>query len=314
MRIVATAAVPPVAHRAFAPLGTIEVNEGPDAVVGAEVLLLRGQRVDRSDIERAADLKVIARTGVGVDNVDVTAATEARVPIVFAPSVGTRPVAEGALTLILAAVKRLGELGSVLRENRWSERYELENLDLHGLTLGIVGYGSIGREVGRLARAVGMEPLACDPHLDAGEVDGVPLLSLEEVVTRCDVLSLHCPLTAETRGFVDEGLLARMKPGAIFVNTARGELVASDEVLIEALESGQLRGVALDVFEREPPAATSPLLADPRVVCSPHTIGLTRTWNDLVFESLAADVARLLRGETPVNLIDPAALGRDLVQ
>lgn len=308
MRIVATATVPPAAHRAFAPLGPIQVNEGAGAIHDAEVLLLRNQRVTRSDIARARSLRIIARTGSGVDNIDVEAATEAGIPIVFAPSAGTRPVAEGTFALILAAVKRLGELRAVLVEDRWSDRYDVEALDFEGLALGIVGYGAIGREVGRLAKAVGMELLVCDPCFRGSLVDGAPLVSLAELASGCDVLSLHCPLTPETKGLIDEEIIGLMKPGSIFVNTARGQLVSSEQILIDGLRSGRLRGIALDVFEHEPPLASDQLLADSRVICSPHTIGLTRGWNKQVFDSLAADVGRVLSGEAPLNVVDPAAL------
>ncbi len=276
------------------------------------MLIVRAERLTEADLGRAGKLRVIARTGVGVDNIDVAAATRMGIPVVFAPGAGVRPIAEGAMALILAAAKRLGELGAVLRQDLWPTRYALEPLDLKGATLGIVGFGRIGREVAKLAASFGMRILACDPIAEPAVLDGdgvgVEFVDLPDLMKAADVVSLHCPLTDETRGMIDAEAMASMKPGAILVNVARGGVVASDQVLIDALERGQLSGLGLDVFEQEPPAPDSPLLVDPRVICTPHTIGLTRQWNQRVFSSLAADVTRVLAGQEPQHLANPAAL------
>lgn len=302
--VYATAPVPPSAERAFAEIGPIQVlRSGWPDLPRAEVLLVRGEEVDAATIERAESLRVIARTGSGLDNVDVEAAQARGIPVIYAPSAGARPVAEGAIALIMAAMKRVGELRQVLREGTWPERYQVEILDLEGSTLGIVGYGRIGREVAELARRLGMNVIAHDPEAAqrsaSPEVEFLPLLALME---RSDVVSLHCPLTAATRGLVDRSVLAAAKRGAIFVNVARGEIVAGDDLLYQALCEGLLSAIALDVFAEEPPAADSPLLADPRVIASPHSIGLTRAWNDRVFSALAADVERFLAGAAPENV------------
>jgi D-3-phosphoglycerate dehydrogenase len=312
VRIVATADVPPVAHRAFASLGEIVVDETHTgrALAGAEVLIVRGTRIDADALERASRLRAIARTGAGYDNVDVAAATRSGVPIVYAPGVGSQPIAEGALALILAATKRLRELGEVVQARGWASRYAVMGLDLDGACLGVVGLGAIGERVARLCGALGMRVIACDPARNGASVDGVELVPLAELVARADVITLHCGLTDSTRGLVDRALLSRVKPGAVLVNVARGEIVESEDALADALVDGRLSAVALDVFPTEPPELRHRLYADPRVICTPHAVGLTRRWNEDVFRALAAGVESVLNGHRPPNLLNPEAMMR----
>jgi D-3-phosphoglycerate dehydrogenase / 2-oxoglutarate reductase len=304
VRIVATAPVPPVGRDAFAELGEIEVN-GPHDLGGAEILIVRATPLDAESIESAAGLRVIARTGAGYDNLDVAAATQAGIPIVYAPSVGTGPVAEGTIALMLAAAKRLGELGAIVSTD-WDARYDVMGLDLEGACAGVVGLGAIGRRVASLCEALGMSVVAHDP---ATSSSGFELVSLEGLVETADIITLHCALTDETRGLIDRALLDRVKPGAIFVNAARGALVHSEDVLADALATGRLSAVALDVHPSEPPRTSHRLYGDPRVICTPHTVGLTRRWNEEVFTALAAGVTAVLAGGRPPNLLNPDALG-----
>jgi D-3-phosphoglycerate dehydrogenase / 2-oxoglutarate reductase len=309
VRIVATAEVPPVAREAFAPLGEIQVDgETGCALTEAEVLIVRGARVDGALIEGAASLRAIARTGAGYDNLDVAAATRRGIPIVYAPDVGSRPVAEGTLALMLAAAKRLRELGELVHTAAWASRYEVVGLDLQGACLGIVGLGSIGRRVATLCEALGMRVIAHDPAPARRDGAGIELVSLAELAARADVISLHCSLTEATRGLVDRAFLSRVKPGAVLVNVARGEMVESEDVLAEALVSGRLSAVALDVHPSEPPEVGHRLYRDPRVICTPHAVGLTRRWNEEVFNALARGVQSVLAGERPPNLLNPEVL------
>jgi D-3-phosphoglycerate dehydrogenase / 2-oxoglutarate reductase len=315
MKIFATAPVPPVANAAFRSLGAIEVagdrNGGAVGLAGAEVLLVRGTRVDAEMIAAAPRLRIIARTGAGYDGVDIAAATARGIPVLYAPQAGSVPVAEGAFALMLAAAKRLGELGGMVRAGDWSRRYEVDVADLHGATLGIVGFGSIGQEVARVADAFGMSVVAADPAFAPSELLGfVEPVSLDRLAAVADVISLHCALTAETRGLVDRRFLARVKRGAILVNVARGAIVESEDLLLEALEDGSLSAVALDVFTDEPPDPDHPLLAHPRVVCTPHSVGLTARWNTSVFTTLSKSIAQVLRGEMPEHVVNPEALER----
>jgi D-3-phosphoglycerate dehydrogenase len=311
VRIVATADVPAQAREAFAPLGEIVVDGARDSRVlaEAEVLILRGTRLDAELLDRAGRLRAVARTGAGYDNVDVAAATRRRVPIVYAPGVGSQPVAEGAVALILAAAKRLRELGAVVHGGAWTTRYDVVGLDIEGACLGIVGLGAIGRRVAGLCSSLGMHVVAHDPAADGSTAAGIELVSLAELVARADVISLHCALTAATRGLVDRTLLSHVKPGAILINVARGEVVESEDVLADALAAGRLSAVALDVFPTEPPKPEHRLYADPRVICTPHAVGLTRRWNEEVFRVLADGVQSVLAGERPGNLLNPEALG-----
>lgn len=308
-RILVTAPIPARAALLLGELGEVVVSSGEllREVVSADVLVVRGERVDADCIRAGAQLRAIARTGSGVDNVDVAAATAAGIPVVNAPVAGTEPVAEGTWALITAAAKRLGELRAYIEQDRWAERYALECLDLRGATLGVVGFGAIGAEVARLGTAFGMKVLAHDPafapHPGGIAVEPVSLATLFE---RADVISLHCPLNDATRGLVDRVLLQRTQRVPILVNASRGAVVESDELLLEALAEGWLSAVALDVFETEPLSPENPLLDDPRVICTPHSIGLTRQWNERVFSSLRGDIAKVLAGELPRFLVNPA--------
>jgi D-3-phosphoglycerate dehydrogenase / 2-oxoglutarate reductase len=310
VRIVATDDVPAVAREAFAPLGEIVVDPEPNGGVlaRAEVLILRGAALDAALFDRMRWLRAIARTGAGYDNLDVDAATRRGVPILYAPGVGSQPIAEGTVALMLAAAKRLRELGDVVHRTAWDSRYEVVGLDIEGACLGIVGLGAIGTRVALLGTALGMRVIAHDPAAETQAVPNVPLVSLPELVARADVLSLHCALTEDTRGLVDAALLAQVKPGAVLVNVARGEIVADEDVLADALVSGRLSAVALDVFPTEPPVSGHRLYADPRVICTPHAVGLTRRWNEEVFHTLAAGVQSVLEGKRPANLLNPEAL------
>jgi D-3-phosphoglycerate dehydrogenase / 2-oxoglutarate reductase len=311
VRIVATAEVPAVARRAFAPLGEIAVRSAETAPeLRPEILIVRGTPLDADTVGRLRHLRVIARTGAGFDNVDVEAATRLGIPIVYAPRVGSRPIAEGAVALVLAAAKRLRQLGLVVQDREWDARYRVPVLDIEGACLGIVGFGAIGRHVARLSLGLGMQVIAHDPAIDQLRDSGVEIVPLEELLERADVITLHCELTEQTRGLVDRRLLARLKPGAILVNVARGQIVESEDALADALVSGRLSAVALDVFPCEPPNPGHRLYSDPRVICTPHAVGLTFDWNDEVFHCLARDVQRVLLGELPPNVLNPRALTR----
>jgi D-3-phosphoglycerate dehydrogenase / 2-oxoglutarate reductase len=312
VRILATAEVPAAGRRLLADLGTLEISRGAlvQEASDADVLLVRGERVDGPTIDAARRLRVIARTGAGVDNVDIDAATARGVPVINAPAAGTAPVAEGTWALILAAAKRLGELRACLEEDRWPQRYTIEGLDLRGATLGIVGLGSIGREVARVGEAFGMKVLGADAKLpdDASLDVAVQRTDVEELVRGSDVVTLHCDLNDSTRGLINRRLLQRAERRPILINAARGGVVDGDDLLLEALDRGWLSAVGLDVFASEPLPPDSLLLRDARVICTPHSIGLTRQWNERVFGSLADDIRAILAGDPPRNIVNPEVL------
>jgi D-3-phosphoglycerate dehydrogenase / 2-oxoglutarate reductase len=289
--IVATGPVHPVAEEILGPIST---GDWRAQLAEAEALIVRGDAVVTAvEIASAPKLRVIGRSGVGIDNVDLAAAAERGIPVVIAPGAAARAVAEGALALALALLKRLPELGAAVRAGDWAARDRIDLPDIDGATMGIVGYGRIGRELGDLARALGMHVLAHDPLVDEAATP------LDVLFANADAVSLHAPLTEETRGLVGPDLLAQAKRGLVFVNTARGALVSSLDDLLAALESGRLGGVGLDVFDEEPPDPSHPLFAHPRVLVTPHALGLTRGAREAVFRAMAEGVAAALRGEPP---------------
>ena len=251
--------------------------------------------VDAELFDRAPRLRVVARTGVGVDLVDLEAATARGVTVVVTPGSGTRAVAEGVLALALHLVKRLGPLTDLVRDGRWSERGQVAVGDLDGATIGIVGYGRIGRRVGELGAAFGMRVLAHDPF--SPPPPGVDCPNLGALAAASDVLTLHAPLTDQTRHLVDEAFLARVRSEAVLVNCGRGGLLDLDATLA-ALRAGRLAGVGLDVFDPEPPPH-HPLFDHPDVVLTPHLMGLTRRATAATFADAARGISDVLAGRQP---------------
>jgi D-3-phosphoglycerate dehydrogenase len=312
--IIATGPVFPPAPDLLAGLGELVVapsgaEEALIPLVGDAVALLvrGGSRVTARVIESAPSLRVIGRSGVGVDEIDVAAATRRGIPVVVTPEAGAQAVAEGAFALMLALAKRLRELDAAVRERRWADRDALELGDLDGETLGVVGYGRIGRRVAALGAAFGMEVIAADPYADA---DDVELVALPDLFARSRFVSLHAPLTAETHGLVHASLLDRLPKGAILVNLARGGLVRSLDDLLAALESGRLASVGLDVFEHEPPDLSHALFRHPNVLVSPHALGMSRRARERIFREVAAGIAAVLRGERPATVANPELYDR----
>jgi len=272
---------------------------GPEELAAAEGAIARADAVvDAALLARAPRLRVVARTGVGVDLVDVPAASARGIAVVITPGSGTRAVAEGVLAHVLHLVKRLAPLTRLVRDGGWADRGRIPVGDLDGATVGIVGYGRIGRRVGELAAAFGMRVLAHDPVSPPPAEVACP--DLGELAGAADVLTLHAPLTEATHHLVDAGLLARVRPGAVLVNCGRGGLLDLDAALA-ALESGRLAGVGLDVFDPEPPPH-HPLFDHPDVVLTPHLMGLTRRATAATFAAAARGVGDVLAGRRPAAL------------
>ncbi|GBD31678.1 D-3-phosphoglycerate dehydrogenase [bacterium HR33] len=248
----------------------------PGALRDAHALVVRSEtRVTRELLEAAPELKVVARAGIGVDNIDVEAATWRGIAVLNAPAGNTVSAAEHAIGLLLALVRRIPWADRSMRCGEW-DRQRFQGIELRGKTLGIVGLGRIGAHVATLARGFGMRLLAHDPHITEARARelGAELVSLEELLQRADVVTLHLPLTPETRNLLDAKRLALMKPTAVLINAARGGLV-DEQALLEALEKGKLAGAALDVFETEPLPPDSPLRKAERVILTPHLAGST---------------------------------------
>lgn len=233
------------------------------------LIVRSGTRVTKEVIAAGRQLRVIARAGVGVDNVDVAAATRRGILVVNTPEGSTIAAAEHTMALLLALARRIPAACASLARGAW-ERERFVGTELYGKTLGIIGLGKIGGEVARRASAFGMRVLAYDPYIseDRAKRIGAELVGWEEILARSDFLTLHVPLTHQTRHLLNREALGRMKPGAYLVNCARGGIV-DEGALLEFLDCGHLAGAALDVFEREPPG-DSPLVTHPRVVATPH--------------------------------------------
>jgi D-3-phosphoglycerate dehydrogenase len=313
-RIVATGRVLPVMHEILGRFAPIEFASSTDEeslvamTKGTIGLIVRGVvPISRRVIEAATDLRVIGRTGVGYDNVDISAATERGIPVVFAPGAGARAVAEGTLMLLLALAKRLLELDQKTRAGEWLARDTMATGDLYGSVLGVIGLGRIGSEVVRLARAFGMQVIACDPAVgeQATEKLGVKLVSLETLLSSADFISIHASLNHKTQGLLDADRLRLVKHGAILVNVARGGLLASLDVLDEALESGKLSAVGLDVYPIEPPDVSHPIFRRLNVLCTPHCMGLSAKASQATFVMVGQGMAEVLEGGSPENVANP---------
>jgi D-3-phosphoglycerate dehydrogenase len=246
------------------------------AARGADAILIRTSRLSAAAIEAAPHLKIVSRHGVGYDNVDLAALNARRIPLAVVGSVNAVSVAEHTFFLLLATVKRGFAYDRATRQGPWEFRNSLESRELAGKTLVVVGYGRIGREVATRALAFGMRVVAYDPYVDRLP-PGSPVElvgDLDAALPEADAVSLHVPLTAETRLLFDRVRLARLKPSAVLLCTARGGLI-DEAALAEALARGRLAAAGLDVFAEEPPPQGHPLFALPNVVLSPHAASLT---------------------------------------
>lgn len=269
----------------------------------ARALVVRNRTQVTSEVlARAPALEVVARAGVGLDNIDMAAADGRGVVVVAAVGANAQSVGEHALALALALARDIGGHDRRARNGEWERAAGAE---LAGRTWAVLGLGATGRATARLAAGVGMSVVGHDPFLSAdAALDGVPvdrLDSLEATLGRADVVSLHLAASDRTRNLVDDAFLAAMRPGAYLVNVARGELVDED-ALLAALEAGALGGAALDVRAVEPPG-DSRLSSHPRVVSTPHVAGITGAAQARVVEMIAADVARVLAGHDAVYAV-----------
>lgn len=283
---------------------TVDVCTGTplDEIALTEGLVVRSAtRVTRDLIAAAPALKVIGRAGAGVDTIDLKAASERGIAVLNVPGGNSISAAEHTLALLLALVRRVVPADASLRAGRW-QRSHFEGTELHGKTLGLIGYGRVGREVATRALAFGMQVIATDPVAPPDPpVERVPLPHLLE---RADVVSLHTALTPETRGVIDAAALTRMKRGALLLNVARGGLVRLDAVLA-ALQSGQLGGAGLDVFDPEPPQLGQ-LAELEQVVLTPHLGASTAEAQWRCAVEIAEDIDRFARGEAPVGKVEVA--------
>ena len=312
--IMITGPVGDVVDRELSPFGelvvTPDIEEGTFVRLAADAVAIvcRGEaRITRPVIEAAPGLQVIGRTGVGVDSIDLAAASARGIPVINTPGANARSVAEGALTFTLVLLKEVFHWDRQVRAGNWAARYELITRDLEDTVLGIVGFGNIGRTLASLALPLGLKVVVSDPFVSAEDARaaGVTLLPLEELLAQADVVSLHATLTPETEGLIDAATLALMKPDAVLINLGRGGLIDGLDILHRALESGRLRAVALDTFEPEPPDLGHPIFRHERCICSPHVLGLTPGAMQRIYVSMAQDMAAVLGGRRPRYCVNP---------
>src|SRR6476619_6489045 len=270
----------------------LRLDELIKALAGSSGLIVRSEtKVTAQLLEAAPTLRVIGRAGVGVDNIDVPAATVNGVVVMNAPDGNTITTAEHTIALLISLARSIPQANASLKAGRW-ERKKFIGVELQGKTLGIVGLGRIGRVVASRARGLGMQIVAFDPFIapeQARDLE-IELKPLDEVYARADFLTVHTPLTADTRGLINREVLGKMKPGARLINCARGGLVDED-ALFEALTSGAIAGAALDVFSEEPPPADHRLLQLDQVIATPH-LGASTTEAQ---EGVAFTVAEQMR-------------------
>jgi glycerate dehydrogenase len=287
-------------HDRTAPADVVE------RVRGAEIVLTNKVVLNAHTLSALPELRFIGVMATGYNIVDVAAARERGIVVSNVPTYGTRSVAQTAFALLLELTQHVGHHAQTVRQGRWSQGPDWSYADyplieLDGLMLGIVGYGRIGREAASLGRAFGMNVLASTRTPPAETEEAVTFLPLDDLFAQADVVSLHCPLTPETQGLVSRARLAKMKPTALLINTARGPLV-DEAALADALHRGAIAGAGLDVLSVEPPPLDNPLLHAPNCIVTPHLGWATTAARRRLMRVLEDNIAAYLAGE-PQNVV-----------
>jgi D-3-phosphoglycerate dehydrogenase len=279
-----------------------------EAAREADAILARAAVISEAVIQAAPKLKIVSRHGVGVDNVDVAACTRQGVLVSITDDANSEAVSEYAFGLLLAVARKVAQANAHIRAGQWNRDLFI-GLELYGKVLGIIGLGRIGSRLGRHAAGFDMEVLAYDPYVDANaaQAAGIALVDLETLLRRADFISLHMPLTDETRHLIGPAELALMKSSAILVNTARGGLI-DEAALYETLLNKRIAGAALDVFETEPLSQGNRLATLDNLLCSPHVAGQTEESLLRMSVDAAENILRVFRGETPLGIVNPEVL------
>ncbi|MBM6595293.1 hydroxyacid dehydrogenase [Microvirga pudoricolor] len=279
-------------------------NEDDLVRIVAEVdpvgVVVRMGRFGASAIDAAPSLRVLSKHGVGVDNIDIDAATRREIPVVVAAGANARSVAEHAITLMLTTVKRVVPLDGGLRAGRW-EKAGFSGVEVAGLTMGLVGFGAIARHTAVYAKALGLDIRAFDPFADDAAFDEAGVIrdaDIEGLLAASDIVSLHCPLTPQTRNLLDAKSIGLMKPGSFVVNTARGGLI-DEHALVQAIDSGHIAGAGLDTFAAEPPSQDHPFWSRQQIVVTPHIGGVTKQANARVGVDAVEGILAVIQGRDP---------------
>lgn len=293
--------------------GLVPLNEAPNVDVDVrteltpdqlievipqyDALLVRSSTQVTAPLLRAGSrLQVVARAGIGVDNIDLDAATQCGVIVVNAPTGNVVAAAEHTIAMLMSLARNIPQANQHVQEGRW-QRAAFVGVEVRDKVLGVIGFGRIAREVAERGAGLGMQVIAYDPYVSAdfAAQRGVEMVSLDDLVTRCDFLTVHVPLSDSTRHIINRARLAQMKKGARLLNVARGGII-EEAALAEAITSGHIAGAAIDVFEEEPLAADSPLRNNPRIILTPHLGGSTVEAQEKVAEDVAVQVLDVLAG------------------
>jgi glycerate dehydrogenase len=272
----------------------------------ADAVLTNKAVITAPMLEQASQLKYIGVTATGYNVVDITAARKRNITVTNVPAYSTGSVAQLTFALLLELTHHTGLHAQTVRNGEWSSSKDFSYwhtplVELNGKTMGIVGLGRIGRAVARIALAMGMRVIASHKHPERDKMEGVRFVELAAVFRESDVVSLHCPLTEENKGFVNKDLLASMKPAAFFINVSRGPLVHEQD-LVDALNSGTIAGAALDVLSAEPPPANNPLLQAKNCIITPHIAWATREARERLMQVTISNLQAFLAG-APQNVV-----------
>jgi D-3-phosphoglycerate dehydrogenase len=285
----------------------------PQAVIddaqGASALVVQYARITDTVFRELDSLKAVIKYGIGVDNIDVATATTHGVMVVNVPTYCQDEVAEHALALLLACERKVSLFDSAIKDGTWDWKTGKPIRRLHGGTLGVVGAGRIGRRLVEKATGFGFEVIACDPYVSRSDWNGatdLDFVKFEELLSRSDVVSIHVPLRDETEQLFDANAFRKMKRDAVLINTSRGPVVDT-EALYDALTTGRIRAAGLDVLPEEPPAESSLVKLD-NVVVTPHAAWYSEDSIITLRRAVAHETARVLRGETPENIVNREAL------
>ena len=267
----------------------------------ADAVLVTYAKLTGDLLRQLTRCRAIGRFGLGVDNIDLAAAAEMGITVTYVPDYCVREVSDHAMALLLALARKITLSNALVQNGRWEVPAVVPIHRLSDRVLGLIGFGNIPRALAPKAKAFGLRVVTHDPYVtpDALAAAGVEGMSLDELLGVSDFVSVHAPLMPSTRGLINAATLARMKPTALLINTARGPLV-DEEALVAALDAGRIAGAALDVLATEPPAKTSPLLGRDNVILTPHTAFYSEEALDELLTKCAGDVARVLSGEPPV--------------
>lgn len=267
--------------------------------------------VNKELIEGADKLRAIVCTSIGTDYVNIPEMTEAGVPVANNPDFCIEAVAEFAISLMFSIVRRVPKAVNGVAENHWGVRYQSGGIELKGKTLGLIGFGRIGREVARMASGIGMKVIAFDKYInkELAASMGVESVEIEDIYAKADVISIHCPLTPETSGMINKSSLAKMKEGVYLINVSRGGII-EEEDLLEFVENGKLAGLALDVLKTEPPEGQHPLigLSNQNVIITPHMAWNTHEADEKAFLHTLNQIKSIAEGKVPASVLNKEVL------